>query len=223
MTCHLVPRIPPPAAAGAASRLAAALAASTEARPDKRLLALVTLYNAAYDPASKTSVLLEALRYARSANLADIMLPVIRAHADGWARELGLDASGERALYTACADTLAGVSRKPRTAAREAYRLLCKCLATYEVGRQRCMQARKRPSWAAGWAGRRGSGEDRQGQMRHDQLSAGARGKEEFALRAAGQMSAYRDRSTLASLPAGSCRATGRPAGHAGGSVRYPA
>ncbi|KAL4432598.1 hypothetical protein ABPG77_000535 [Micractinium sp. CCAP 211/92] len=132
MTCHLVPRIPAPAAAGAASCLAAALASSTEARPDKRLLALVTLYNAAYDPASKAAVLLEALRYARAANLADIMLPVIRAHADGWARELGLDAAGERALYAASADTLAGVSRKPRTAAREAYRLLCKCLATYE-------------------------------------------------------------------------------------------
>lgn len=160
MTCHLVPRIPAPAAAGAASRLAAALASSTEARPDKRLLALVTLYNAAYDPASKAAVLLEALRYARAANLADIMLPVIRAHADGWARELGLDAAGERALYAASADTLAGVSRKPRTAAREAYRLLCKCLATYEVrARAGCVRGR---GGAAPWAAR-GRGRVRSG------------------------------------------------------------
>lgn len=31
------------------------------------------------------------------------------------------------------AETLAACTRKPRTAARESYRLLSKCLATYEV------------------------------------------------------------------------------------------
>ena len=36
---------------------------------------------------------------------------------------------------TCClAETLAACTRKPRTAARESYRLLSKCLATYEVG-----------------------------------------------------------------------------------------
>ena len=32
-----------------------------------------------------------------------------------------------------CAETLAACTRKPRTAARESYRLLSLCLATYEV------------------------------------------------------------------------------------------
>lgn len=132
MTCHLVPRIPLPAAVAAARRLAAALAASTDSRPEKRLLALVTLYNAVYDTGSKTAVLLEALAYAKKAGLADIMLPVIKAHADGWGAQLQLGAADERQLYTACADTLAACTRKPRTAARESYRLLTKCLATYE-------------------------------------------------------------------------------------------
>jgi hypothetical protein len=118
----------------AAARLAAARAATTDSRPEKRLLALVTLYNAAYDSGSKAAVLMEALGYAKRAGLSDIMLPVIRAHADGWAGELQLGAGAERQLYTACADTLGACTRKPRTAAREAYRLLSKCLATYEVG-----------------------------------------------------------------------------------------
>ncbi|PRW57750.1 Eukaryotic translation initiation factor 3 subunit M [Chlorella sorokiniana] len=132
LTCHLVPRIPLPAAVGAAQRLAAALASSIDTRADERLLALVTLYNAAADVDTKAAVLLEALSYARKAGLADIMLPVIRAHADAWPEELQLGAGGERTLYTACAETLAACTRKPRTAARESYRLLSKCLATYE-------------------------------------------------------------------------------------------
>ena len=141
LTCHLVPRIPLPAAVAAAARLAAALAATTDSRPEKRLLALVTLYNAAYDSGSKAAVLMEALGYAKRAGLSDIMLPVIRAHADGWAGELQLGAGAERQLYTACADTLGACTRKPRTAAREAYRLLSKCLATYEVGAGRWVGA----------------------------------------------------------------------------------
>ncbi|PSC74383.1 Eukaryotic translation initiation factor 3 subunit M [Micractinium conductrix] len=132
MMCHLVPRIPLPAATAAAQRLAAALAASTDSRPDKRLLALVTLYNAAYDAPTKAAVLLQALGYAKAAGLSDTMLPVIRAHADSWPTELGLDAAGERRLFTACADALEGCTRKPRTAAREGVRLLSKCLVTYE-------------------------------------------------------------------------------------------
>lgn len=138
MTCHLVPRIPAPAGAAAAARLAAALGAAPEPRPEKRLLALVTLHNAAADAGSRAAVLLEALGYAKRAGLADILLPVIKAHADGWAAELGLDAAGERRLLSACADALHACTRKPRTAAREAYRLLSKCLATYEVRAAEC-------------------------------------------------------------------------------------
>lgn len=133
MTCHLVPRIPLPGAVGAAQRLAAALASSTDSRPDKRLLALVTLYNAAYDASSKAAVLMQALGYAKQAGLADMMLPVIKAHGDGWAAELQLSSVEERQLYVACSDTLRACTRKPRTAARESYRLLTKCLTAYEV------------------------------------------------------------------------------------------
>lgn len=134
MTCHLVPRIPLPAAAAAAQRLATALASSTDSRPEKRLLALVTLYNAAGDAGSKSAVLLQALAYAKAAGLSDTLLPVIKAHADGWAAELQLGPAAERQLLSACADALGACTRKPRTAARESYRLLSKCLATYEVG-----------------------------------------------------------------------------------------
>lgn len=60
------------------------------------------------------------------------MLGVVRAQSDTWASGLRLSAADERALYVACADALRGCTRKPRTAAKEAYRLLCKHLATYE-------------------------------------------------------------------------------------------
>lgn len=56
-----------------------------------------------------------------------------QAHADQWPKDLRLPAARERELYLACASVLQACTRKPRTAAKEAYRLLIKCLATYEV------------------------------------------------------------------------------------------
>lgn len=56
-----------------------------------------------------------------------------QANADSWPRDLRLPAARERELYVACAAVLQACTRKPKTAAKEAYRLLLKCLSTYEV------------------------------------------------------------------------------------------
>ena len=131
--CHLVRRIPPPGTAAAASGLAAALAATPSVRSDRRLQALVNLFNIVWEPQSKFTVLLQALAFSKAAGHADVMLNVVRAHADTWAAGLRLSPADERALYVACADTLRACTRKPRTATKEAYRLLCRHLATFET------------------------------------------------------------------------------------------
>jgi len=130
--CHLVPRIPVPGARAAASRLASALAATPTVRPDRRLQALVNLYNVVWDPQSKYTVLLQTLTFSKASGLADVMLNVVRTHADTWAADLSLVPADERRLYVVCADALRGCTRKPKTAAKEAYRLLCKYLVTFE-------------------------------------------------------------------------------------------
>lgn len=65
----------------AAPRRAARAAPQTESKPDKRLGALVNLYNVVEEPEAKLAVLLEALGFAQRAGLADLMLPVIRVRA----------------------------------------------------------------------------------------------------------------------------------------------
>jgi translation initiation factor 3 subunit M len=130
--CHLVPRIPVPGAGAAATRLASALAATPTVRPDRRLQALVNLYNVVWETQSKYTVLLQTLAFSKASGLADVMLNVVRTHADTWAAGLSLTPADERNLYVACADALRGCTRKPKTAAKEAYRLLCKYLVTFE-------------------------------------------------------------------------------------------
>lgn len=130
--CHLVPRIPVPGARAAASRLASALGATPTVRPDRRLQALVNLYNVVWDPESKYTVLLQTLAFSKASGLADVMLNVVRTHSDTWAADLSLVPADERNLYVACANALRGCTRKPKTAAKEAYRLLCKYLVTFD-------------------------------------------------------------------------------------------
>ena len=130
--CHLVPRIPAPGAAAAATLLASAFAATPTVRSDRRLQALVNLYNVVWDPQSKLAVLLKALAFSRIAGHADVMLGVVRTHADSWASTLRLSPQDERNLYVACADALKGCTRKPKTAAKERYRLLCKYVSSFE-------------------------------------------------------------------------------------------
>lgn len=126
-----MPRIQPPGSIPAASSLAAALASQPTARPDRRLQALVNLYNVVLDPVSKLQVLLHALAFSKASGLADIMLGVVRANADAWAHDLQLSPADERKLYEACADALSACTRKPKTAAKEAYRLLTKYVTTF--------------------------------------------------------------------------------------------
>ena len=104
----------------------------TDSRPEKRLQTLANLYNVVYDADSKFAVLLESLGYAKKAGLADLLLPAVRAHSEDWVADLALGPAAERTLYAAAADMLGGVVRKPRTAAREAYRLLGRLVGSYE-------------------------------------------------------------------------------------------
>ncbi len=56
-----------------------------------------------------------------------------QAHCEDWISDMALTPANERLLYTTCADTLAGCTRKPKTAAKEGYKLLTKCIVSYEV------------------------------------------------------------------------------------------
>lgn len=130
--CHLVPRIPSPGMVESAVLLGQAIATEPKVRADRRLQALVNLYNVILDSQAKLVVLLQTLEFSKASGLADVMLGVVRAHVDSWPSELSLSPSDERKLYVACADALKSCTRKPRTAGKESYRLLCKYLATWE-------------------------------------------------------------------------------------------
>jgi hypothetical protein len=112
--------------------LANALSANPSSRPDRRLQALINLYNVVWEPQAKFAILLEALAFSKVSGLADVMLGIIRTQADSWSSDLALSPLDERKLYAACADALRGCTRKPKTAAKEAHRLLCKYLTTLE-------------------------------------------------------------------------------------------
>ena len=130
--CHLVRRIHSPGMVDSAALLSQAIAAEPKSRADRRLQALVNLYNVVLDTQAKLVVLLQTLQFSKASGLADVMLGVVRAHVDSWPNELSLTPSDERKLYVTCADALKSCTRKPRTAAKESYRLLCKYLATWE-------------------------------------------------------------------------------------------
>jgi translation initiation factor 3 subunit M len=131
--CHIIPRIPSPSDAFvAAQKLAAALASSTQSRPDKRLQSLITLYNVVQGHQGRTTVLLTTLKYTKtSPGLADVMVNVIRKNVDDWAADLAADPPAQREMLCACADALRAAVRRPKTAAKERYRLLTRCLTTY--------------------------------------------------------------------------------------------
>lgn len=132
MICHLVPRIRPPEGVEGAQKLARALAASPGSKPERRLQALINLYNIVWDYPSKFIVLMNTLEFSKTSGLADIMLGVVRANADSWALDLRLSPKDERALYAQCADALSACTRKPKTASKESHRLLVKYLMTFE-------------------------------------------------------------------------------------------
>lgn len=131
--CHIVPRIESPASSTAAERLAGALSSDPQTKPERRLQGLINLYNTVLEPSAKLYILLKSLDFAKQSGLADIMLGVVKANIDSWVPVLSLSHTDARALYLACADSLASCTRKPRTAAKEAYRLRIKALRTYTV------------------------------------------------------------------------------------------
>lgn len=129
--CHIVPRIESPASSMAAERLASALSSDPQTRPERRLQGLINLYNTVLEPSAKLFILMRSLEFAKQSGLADIMLGVVKANIDSWIPVLSLSNTDARALYLACADSLKACTRKPKTAAREAYRLRVKALKTY--------------------------------------------------------------------------------------------
>ena len=129
-TCsHLPPRCEDPHAAARA--LAAALSDDPTNKPERRLQGLINLFNTVLEPASKLEILLSIMAFAKASSLADIMLNVVKANIDSWTSTLNLSSAEQRTLYIACADSLESCTRKPRTAARESYRLRSKAIKTY--------------------------------------------------------------------------------------------
>ena len=130
--CHLVPRIDSPGSRGAAARLADSFAGNHSVRPERRLQALINLYNTAVDHASKYYILMKTIEFSRLSGLADIMLGVIRSNIDSWITALQLSKEEARSLYMASAHALRSCTRKPKTAAKEAYRLQLRALHTFD-------------------------------------------------------------------------------------------
>lgn len=117
----------------AASQLAAALSADPTNRPERRLQGLINLYNTVVEPSSKLHVLLAIMAFAKASSLADILLNVVKGSIDSWIKTLDLSNIDQRTLLVACADSLESCTRKPKTAAREAYRLRIRALKTYKA------------------------------------------------------------------------------------------
>jgi translation initiation factor 3 subunit M len=130
--CHLVARCPPQQAQAAAKQVAAAFTADVDKYAEQRLQALTELYNVLEDPATQHYLLLQAIAYAKKANLATLLAPVVRNRVEDWIKEWKLNHSQARDLYLACADLLRSSSKKRKTAAKDAYRLTLKCLGTYD-------------------------------------------------------------------------------------------
>lgn len=132
--CHLVAKLPPQQALPVGKKVAAALTLKVEAndKPDLRLQGLAELHNVAEDAATQHAMLLQSISYAKKADLANLLAPVIRARAELWIKEWHLSPSQSRDLYLACADLLRTVSKKRKSAARDAYRLTLRCLASFE-------------------------------------------------------------------------------------------
>lgn len=131
--CHIVPRIESPASAIAAERLAGALSSDPLTKPERRLQGLINLYNTVLESSAKLYILLKTLEFAKASGLADIMLGVVKSNIDSWITVLSLTNTDARALYLACAESLKSCTRKPKSAAREAYRLRLKALKTYTI------------------------------------------------------------------------------------------
>jgi translation initiation factor 3 subunit M len=117
----------------AASQLAAALSADPTNRPERRLQGLINLYNTVLESSSKLHVLLAIMAFAKASSLADILLNVVKGSIDSWISTLELSKVDQRTLFVACADSLESCTRKPKTAARESYRLRIRALKTYSA------------------------------------------------------------------------------------------
>jgi translation initiation factor 3 subunit M len=129
--CHIVPRIEAPASTVAAEQLASALSSDPKYKPERRLQGLINLYNTVVEPTSKFYVLLKIFQFSKASGLSDIMLNVVKGSIESWITTLGLSSADQRSLFIACADSLESCTRKPKTAARESYRLRIKALKTY--------------------------------------------------------------------------------------------
>lgn len=130
--CHLVPRIEADGCRAASERLASAFSSAPDVRPERRMQALINLYNTVQDINAKLHTLLTTLDFSKQSGLADIMLGVIRANIESWVSTLCLNKAEARKLYLACADALTACTRKPKSATKEIYKLKIRALETYD-------------------------------------------------------------------------------------------
>ncbi|KDD71890.1 hypothetical protein H632_c4221p0, partial [Helicosporidium sp. ATCC 50920] len=118
---HLIPHrialLSPAEVPAAVQRLSAALVSAVDAHRERRIGALVSLYNILADSRVRTGLLLRVLRYGGQAGASEFLLAPVRAQSDSWARELGLAPPQERELLLAAAEALlAGSAQNTRKA-----------------------------------------------------------------------------------------------------------
>mmetsp|Transcript_16892 Transcript_16892/g.47145 ORF Transcript_16892/g.47145 Transcript_16892/m.47145 type:complete len:403 (-) Transcript_16892:152-1360(-) len=128
--CNLLPKLPVEQQKVAAMKASSALTASSEKDKKACLMALVELYNVAFDSSARFAVLIQIIKYARSSGLQGEVGPVVRGKAGEWVKEWGLGKEDARQLYIEVAALLKSLQSKAGDA--ESFELRMKCLASYE-------------------------------------------------------------------------------------------
>eukprot|EP00884_Botryococcus_braunii_P022700 jgi/Botrbrau1/9113/Bobra.0305s0017.1 len=127
---HLASRVPLELQPRAVKTLVEALTAQVDNKAESRLQGLVTLHNSLTKASLQYEVLLAALAYAKSANLASQLAPALPGRVESWIKVWKLGRSDERTLCLAAAELLR--ASKKRKAVKDAYTLTVRALQTFQ-------------------------------------------------------------------------------------------
>ncbi|KAK9828739.1 hypothetical protein WJX72_001837 [[Myrmecia] bisecta] len=131
IVCHLLARVPPAQTPLATRQIAATLCSKVDQHAEQRLQGLTQLYNVVGDPRTQFAVLLDALQYAKQAQLSSLLAPVVKGRVEDWIKDWKLSPQDARKLYLAVADLLR-TNKKRKALLRDAFKLTVKCLSTFE-------------------------------------------------------------------------------------------
>lgn len=123
---NIVSKLPEKEALAAAEAIATKIAGETS-NSSLRLKFLLSLFNMVEYPAGKYTVFTHVLRYAQSAQVAELLLPSIKK-VETWVKDWGLSNDESRAVYLAVANLCSGQS----SASKEHLHYLVKYLSTFE-------------------------------------------------------------------------------------------